>query len=629
MMSGMRAFVKSPLAGLLLLLLVVSFGIFGFSDPFRGVVGGGFVRAGDRSVGARDVSRSLDQYLKRVQREQGQTVSPKEAAAQGVVQAIVNELTQRTMTLAYADKVGIKAAPTEVAKMMIRIFPDGLGGVSKEIYQTQLRELSMQPREFERELRDELTYDYLQRGLLAGLEPPALMYNPVVEFLGEKRTVAFGRFAKGAVPTPPAPTDADLQAFYKERSAMFAQPERRRISAVMYSPEDFVGKVEVSDKQVSDEYERRKKEFSGPEARTLAQFTAKDRNAIQTVVDTVKQGKTLEEAVAATPGVTLATITVKPTDITNETYRNNAFAMPLNETFGPMDVDGAFLGVQVKAITPGEVQPLSQVAGQLRDELRKKEARRLYDATSETFHDLVGSGASLEEIADEVGAPVISFAAVDQRGLMRGARMPAPLSKYPEQLQALFKLDAGAVGDAVEGDNERAVMRVDEIVKAYTPAFEEVKADLKPIYMASKELEAAKKMAEGAVTAIKAGKSVDAAAAAARLTLVRPPTPISRGEQTQIDPAVLETAFSLKEGEAGVATAQSGEPWLVQVSKIEKVKAADAPQLAQQVQGGYHQSVAQDILTAFSREVRKTVSHKINDGAVQRFLASYNEEQTP
>ena len=45
---------------------------------------------------------------------------------------------------------------------------------------------------------------------------------------------------------------------------MFAQPERRRISVLSYSPEDFIDRVELTDEQVKAEYEKRIKDYSTP-----------------------------------------------------------------------------------------------------------------------------------------------------------------------------------------------------------------------------------------------------------------------------------------------------------------------------------------------------------------------------
>ena len=64
MIGGFRKFAKSKWSALLFGLLILSFGIFGFQDPFRGITGGGFIKIGDREIHSRDVTKELssDRY---------------------------------------------------------------------------------------------------------------------------------------------------------------------------------------------------------------------------------------------------------------------------------------------------------------------------------------------------------------------------------------------------------------------------------------------------------------------------------------------------------------------------------------------------------------------------------------
>src|ERR1700759_5257487 len=133
MMGVMRSFLKTPWAVALLVIIALSFGIFGFKDPFNGVVGGGFMSAGGRSVQPRDASRMVDQGIEQIRKEQGKTISRREAGEQGIPQQVMQELMMQTVTLAYADKIGVKASPSAVADIIANapIFKNGLGAIDK------------------------------------------------------------------------------------------------------------------------------------------------------------------------------------------------------------------------------------------------------------------------------------------------------------------------------------------------------------------------------------------------------------------------------------------------------------------------------------------------------------------
>ena len=428
-MDFMRAFVKSKWALLLFFPLILAFGIFGFNDPFSGVSGGGFVQAGNRSIGQRDVARELDNYIESLRAESGEIISQREAAERGVAAGLVEQLRRQTAALAYADKIGVKASPSAVAEIIDGAprFQDGLGKVDRNEIARFAEDQGFTVSQFEKNLQDQITLDYLIRAAGAGLSPPQILTRPLVSFLGEQRTVSVARLTPQSVAPIAPPTAEQLRAFYTERAANFAQPERRRISALSYTADDFIDKVEVGEDQVKSDYDRRIREFSTPETREILQFASADANAIQSVVDMVKQGRTLEAAVQGRPGVTLTPLSVKPGDLADKALSDTAFGLPAGEIFGPIEVGGQFLGVQVRLVTPGVPSPIAEVSAQIRTELARREASRLFDASSEDFYDLVSGGSSLEEISELIGAPVTGPAMIIEPVTSSGQVSPGPL----------------------------------------------------------------------------------------------------------------------------------------------------------------------------------------------------------
>jgi hypothetical protein len=83
--------------------------------------------------------------------------------------------------------------------------------------------------EFQSDIGDSLTLAYLDRALFSGLTTPQILTKTLSAYLGESRTLNIARLTRTSVAEPKPPTEAQLQAFYTERSAVFAQPERRRM----------------------------------------------------------------------------------------------------------------------------------------------------------------------------------------------------------------------------------------------------------------------------------------------------------------------------------------------------------------------------------------------------------------
>jgi peptidyl-prolyl cis-trans isomerase D len=643
MMGVMRSFLKTPWAVGLLVLLAASFGIFGFKDPFNGVVGGGFMSAGGRSVQPREASRLVDQAIDSIRREQGKTLSRREAGEQGIPQQVMQQLTMQTVTLAYADKIGVKASPSAVADIIANapLFKNGLGTIDQKAIDRYAAEQGMTRQQFENDLRDTLTFQYLQQSLIGGLAPPKILSSPILAYLGEKRTVALARLTPAALPTVKPPTDDELKAYYETKKTLFAQPERRRFAVLSYSADDFLDKVTIDDATLKTEYDKRIKEFSTPETREIMQFSGSDGDAIQSVIDKVKGGAKLEDAVNQAKGVTLVTLTLKPGDLKDANQDKAAFSFPVGEPFGPIKSESGYLGMQVTKITPGIARPLAEVSDQLRTELAGRDAQRLYDATEEKFLDYISGGKSLEDVSKDIGAPILLFPAVDKRAT-DAKRVPVTLlSKYPKELQDAFKLKVGEMSQVIEGTEKRTgadgkeedvptrtVLRLDEIVPARTPALDEVKKDVTELYVSEKQVEAAQKVADDVVAQVKAGKKLDDVAKAAKLGVVRPPQPLTRAMVAQqLDPKVTDAMFSLPEGGIAAPADSRGEPWIVMVDKIEKVSADQVdPQLKKQVNDNLQRSLTNDLFQSFMRGVQQEVKVRTNDKAIQDFINDYTKD---
>lgn len=634
-MSGMRSFAKSKVALAIFGILIVAFGFgVGMRDPFSGITGGGFVSAGDRKIGVRDVNRMLNREIEAQRTQNNKIISLKEAAQQGMTAAIVNEMIQQTVTLAYADKIGVKASPKAVSDFLVTNAPrfkDALGRINSQAVAQFAAEQGMTEKEFEEQLRDNLTFDYIDRSMFAGAAAPKVLSQPLLTFLGERRTFSMARLTPEAAPKPAEPTEDQLKAFYTEHAANFAEPERRSISVVSYSPADFTDKVAVPDTQVKSEYDRRIKEFSAPETRVIQQVTAKDRAGVQNVVDLVKQGGTIEDAVKKTDGAKVVTLTVKPADLADKNYSDGVFAAPLNEIEGPYQIKEIWLAFKVTSATAGAAKPFADVADQLRTEIADKEARRLFSASAENFNDLVGGGSSLEEISTGIGAPVIELSGVDKSGTHPTLGKINLLTSHPDALKHMFEAKVGEVSEVVEGDNERAVMRLDAITPRRTPPLEEIRAKVHDLWMVDAQRKAAQGVMENFVAAMKTpGKDWDTAAAAAKLNKGHFPN-VNRGgmqgQTTVVDPTVLEAAFNLSLNETKLLTDSNGEPWAVRVDAIIPFDAAKDGGLVTQVDNIVKQGLVRDLSEVFGRGVQKEVNVTVNQKAIQDYLDGFTKDE--
>lgn len=627
MLGFMRRFVKSKWSIGLFALLILSFGVFGFSDPFSGVTGGGFIQVGDREIRPADVNKQVDVILEQYRREKGEVLSPRDAAQQGLTREVMIREVNRVRLAEFGKKVGAVASEASVTSMISTAdgFKDSLGRLSIEAIRSEAQFRKISVAEYVQFLRDVRTGDYIERSIDAAVVTPEILTKPLISFNGETRTLSLARVAPEAIPQPPAPTEEELRAFYAKNSARFQQPERRRVSVLSYSPNDFTDKVELKPEEIRADYDRRIKQYSSPETRQVAQYTADNRNSLQSFIDLVKTGKTAEEALKQAQGVTLIDLELKPGDLTEKQYDALIFSAPVGVLQGPFQLNNVFYAAEVKSVTPGIATPFEQVADAVRGELAQTEAQRLFNSSEETFYDMAG-GVSLEDIGKSIGAPVIQIDAIDQNATTKDRLQSSLLAKYPEAVRALFRLSAGQTTDVIEGDSERAIFRIDEVLPAHTLPYEEVVVEIRGIYLQQQMHEAADKMSNDMAAAVKGGMAFDRAASTHKLAALAG-IEVMRAANSQIDPNVLALAFSLPLGEAAVAHDQQDNPWVVKVDKIEPIK----PELEATLKAQIDQSVADtlnaDIRAVFSRGVDGVVKVKPNQKAVDAFFENLTKEE--
>jgi peptidyl-prolyl cis-trans isomerase D len=242
----------------------------------------------------------------------------------------------------------------------------------------------------------------------------------------------------------------------------------------------------------------------------------------------------------------------------------------------------------------------------------------MFEDSEESFYDMAG-GISLEEIAKNIGAPVIQLDAIDNNATTKTGLQSQLLVPYPEVVRNLFSLSAGQTTDVIEGDNERGLFRVDEVIAAHTLPFEEVVGDVRQIYVRQKAQEAAQKMADDMVAAVKGGAAFDKAATANGLAVVGQ-FPVVRASNSSVDQNVRAVAFNLADGDVAVARDMQGNPWVVKVDKIEPPTAELETQLKSQVTDQVGQSLTSDLQEVYVRGLQAVVKVRPNERAVQAYF---------
>jgi peptidyl-prolyl cis-trans isomerase D len=624
MIGGMRKFAKSKWALVVLFIpLVISLALF-LPDNFGGGLAGGTVsRIGGREIKTLEIDRDMQQALERLRVEQGRVLSQAEAVAEGIPQGVYQELEIQNTLLAYADKVGVSATPDSLKPYLERnnLMVNEFGRLTRETIMAAAQRRQQTTREFEGFLKDYLTQQYIRAAAGSALTVPNILSQPWVNYLGEGRTVSFAQVTAATAPAPTEPTEAEMQTWYDANKARFEQPERRRISILSYTPDDFLDRVALTDEQVRTEYQNRLKEYSTPETRTIVEYTSENRNAVQAFIDLSVQGIPLDQALTQAPGLQRVVSTLKPEDVTNEEYRTFLFSLPAGKVHSiPIQLEEGdpWKAVLIESVTPGIPTPFEEVAEKVRRDVAFPEAATLFENSGENFRDAAG-GQPLEDIGKEFGIPVITLAPIDAQARTSQGEQAQIMTQNVDALRQLFTMNAGEMTNVMEGENVRSMFRLDEIVAPFTLPLAEVKDRVRNAMMTERAIAARKAAADGMVAAVKAGTAFEKAAADAKLTAL-PALTVVRASNPPIDPAVVAAAFNLKAGEVGVVSGRDGNPWVARVDKIEPASHEVSAALRAQLGNDLSQSLLRDLNEVFVLGIRSEVEYQRDDAALEAYF---------
>jgi len=625
MIGGMRKFAKSKWALVVLFIpLVISLALF-LPDNFGGGLAGGTVsRIGGREIKTLEIDRDMQQALERLRVEQGRVLSQAEAVAEGIPQGVYQELEIQNTLLAYADKVGVSATPDSLKPYLERnnLMVNEFGRLTRDTIMAAAQRRQQTTREFEGFLKDYLTQQYIRAAAGSALTVPNILSQPWVNYLGEGRTISFAQVTAATAPAPTEPTEAEMQTWYDANKARFEQPERRRISILSYTPDDFLDRVALTDEQVRTEYQNRIKEYSTPETRTIIEYTSDNRNAVQAFIDLSVQGIPLDQALNQAPGLQRVVSTLKPEEVTNEEYRTFLFSLPAGKVHSiPIQLEEGdpWKAVLVESVTPGTPTPFEEVAEKVRRDVAFPEAATLFENSGENFRDAAG-GQPLEDIGKEFGIPVITLAPIDAQARTAQGEQAQIMTQNVDALRQLFTMNAGEMTNVMEGENVRSMFRLDEIVAPFTLPLADVKDRVRNVMMTERAIAARKAAADGMVAAVKAGAAFEKAAADAKLTAL-PALTVVRASNPPIDPAVVAAAFNLKAGEVGVLSGRDGNPWVARIDKIEPASPEVSAALRAQLGNDVSQSLLRDLNEVFVLGIRSEVEYQRDDAALEAYFS--------
>jgi peptidyl-prolyl cis-trans isomerase D len=615
----LRTASKSIWAKVLLILLGLSFAVWGVGDIFRGNQDRAVAVVGGTEIGVQDFADQYNREVQMMSNEIGQRVTPDMAQSMGLTQQVLNKMISQVAIKRHAKTLGVTASDTAVKDAIYAI--DAFKGVGarfdRQVYENVLRQNQINRLKFEDSVRGDIMRGQVVDVVASGFATPKSMAELIFKFRAERRQASYILLAPDLVGQIETPEEEVLIEFHQSNSPLFTKPEFREAAYFVVKPSDFLNSVSITDEDVAQLYERRLPQFTTPESRMVKRLFG-SQEEITVAVNRAAVGESFEsigESLGMTPQeINLGSIQID--GINDPKVAEAAFAMERPGISQPIEGALSWSLIQVTEIKPEKIQPLEEVGEELRSDLADREATDVLFAQIDAIEEEIASGTPLEEIAARVGIEASKIAQISAAGEDFYGNKIDGLPTDAKFLREVFASSKGFESDLIEmEDNEYFVLRVDNIMPSAVTPYVQAKNDVLSKWRQMERSNRLEALARDIVERGNNGTSLETLGDELGRGVLASPTPLNRTQTNDMfSGQAVGQLFMSEVGELTFSQVGVGNSLIV--SRLDEIIEADVEE-------------GRDIVSAFQEQISEAISNDMIEqylrGLTNRYGVQRNE----
>jgi peptidyl-prolyl cis-trans isomerase D len=570
MLRGMRKassnWVGKTIMSVVMGVLIISFGVWGIGDIFRGFGRSTLATIGHIEISTEQFRQTYNDRLQQIGRQFGKPLTPDQARAFGVDRQVLQQVVAEAALDADARRLGLGQSD---ATTMKTIFDDpnfkGVGGkFDPQRFQQVIRQFGYSEQRYIAEQRRVALRRQIAGTITAGLEPSSVLLRATTQFVSEERSIDYLKLTEAQVGTVEPPSSEALTSYYEDHKAQFRAPEYRKVSFAVVNPESLAKWTEVSDAEAQKAFAQQRDKLSTPEKREIQQIAfpnAADAAAARAKLGDGQSFEDLAKQRDLKPADTDLGLVTKA-DLLDPLVASAAFALPLKEVSQPVQGQFGTVLLRVTRIEPGVQADYAGVADQIKREIALGQARAKVQELHDKMEDARGGGASVVDAAKQFGLEAVTVDAVDRSGRAPDGQPAAAIPQDLPLSTSVFNSDVGVDNDALSYRNGYVWYDVLGIIPSHERSLDEVKDQVAARWRAEQITGRLRTMAAEMVQKLGSdGKLADVAPAGVS---VQTATGLKREDSASTLPASLLTAVyrTPKDG-FGQTEGAGGAEWFV------------------------------------------------------------------
>lgn len=432
--------------------LIVSFGIWGIADIFRGFGQSTLATVGHTEISTNEFRQLYTDKLQQLGRQFGRPLTPEQAHAFGFDRQLLEQTIAEAALDEEARRLGLGQSDAETRRIIFSDpnFKGADGKFDPRRFEAIIRQFGFTETRYVADQRRLSLRRQIAGTLSTGLEPPKTLLEALMHYQDEQRSIEYIKLGAAQAGTVDPPSPETLASYFDQHKAQFRAPEYRKIAFVVLTPEEIGKWSEVSDDDAKKLYEQRKDRLGTPEKREVSQIVFPNMQEATAARARIASGLSFDDLAKERK--------LKPSDvdlgmvsksgILDPAFANAAFSLPSGEVSQPVQGRFGVALLKVGKIQPAVQQNYESVAEDLKKEIAIERARDKVSTLHDKMEDERGGGASVLEAAKKLGLASTTIDAVDQSGHQPNGQ-PANIPPGLDVVAQAFKSDVGVDNDPI------------------------------------------------------------------------------------------------------------------------------------------------------------------------------------
>jgi peptidyl-prolyl cis-trans isomerase D len=433
--------------------LILSFGIWGINDIFRGFGQSTIATVGHTEISINEFRQIYTEKLQQIGRQFGRPLTPDQARAFGIDRQVLQQTIAEAALDEEARRLRLGQSDDETMRTIVNDpnFKSVGGTFDPARFQAVIRQFGFSEQRYIADQRKVSLRRQIAGTISAGLEPPKGMIEALSRFQTEQRSIEYVKLDAAQAGTIDPPSPEALAGYFDDHKLQFRAPEYRKIAFVAITPEEIGKWSEVSDEDARKLFEQRRDRLGTPEQREVSQIVFPNAEEALAARNRIASGLSFED-LAKERGLNSSDVElgmVAKSAILDPEVANAAFSLPSGEVSQPVQGKFGVALVKIGKIEPGVEPSYEAMAAALKKEIANDRARKSVADLRDKMEDERGGGASVIEAAQKLGLAAVTLDAVDRSGRLPGGQ-PAP--NIPPGLDVVsqaFNSDVGVDNDPI------------------------------------------------------------------------------------------------------------------------------------------------------------------------------------